>query len=97
MGGRDGELLFNGMKKLCRLAAQQCNVLNTTECYTSKYLWWYILFYVYFSIIQRIFKEREFPDGPVFRIWHFQCWGPGSIPGQGTKIPQVMQPNWLKN
>ena len=34
-------------------------------------------------------KEREFPDGPVVRTWWFHCCGPGgSIPDQGTKIPQ---------
>ena len=27
--------------------------------------------------------------GPVVRTWHFHCQGPGSIPGQGTKIPQT--------
>ena len=29
----------------------------------------------------------EFPGGPVIRTWHFHCWGPGSVPGQGTNIP----------
>ena len=33
--------------------------------------------------------HREFPGGPVVRTLHFQCWGSGSIPGQGTKIPQA--------
>ena len=33
---------------------------------------------------------REFPGGLVVRIWCFHCWGPGSIPGRGTEIPQVM-------
>ena len=36
-------------------------------------------------------KPREFPGGPVVKIQHFQCWGPGLIPGQGTNIPQAMQ------
>ena len=30
---------------------------------------------------------REFPGGPVVRTRRFHCRGPGSIPGQGTKIP----------
>ena len=30
---------------------------------------------------------REFPGGPVVRTWHFHCCGPGSMLGQGTKIP----------
>ena len=29
------------------------------------------------------------PGGPVVRTWHFHCSGTGSIPGWGTKIPQV--------
>ena len=33
---------------------------------------------------------RELPGGPVVRTWCFHCWGPGSIPGQGTKILQAM-------
>ena len=32
---------------------------------------------------------RDFSRGPVVRTWHFDCWGWGSIPGQGTKILQV--------
>ena len=31
----------------------------------------------------------EFPGGPGVRTPCFQCWGPGSIPGRGTKIPQA--------
>ena len=27
----------------------------------------------------------------MVRTWHFHCHGPGSIPGQGTKIPQAAQ------
>ena len=34
----------------------------------------------------------EFPGGPVARTWCFHCWGPGSIPGWGTKILQAV---WL--
>ena len=33
----------------------------------------------------------EFPGSPVVRTRHFHCWGPGSIPGWGTKIPQAAQ------
>ena len=41
------------------------------------------------------FRDRrvgvgEFPGALVVRTWHFYCWGPGSVPGQGTKILQVM-------
>ena len=32
---------------------------------------------------------REFSGGSVVRTWCFHCRGPGSIPGQGTKIPQA--------
>ena len=34
-------------------------------------------------------KKREFPGGLVVRILGFHCHGPGSIPGQGTEIPQA--------
>ena len=30
---------------------------------------------------------REFPGHPLVRTWCFHCWGPGSIPGGGTKNP----------
>ena len=33
---------------------------------------------------------REFPGGPVVRMWAFTAMGPGLIPGWGTKIPQAM-------
>ena len=33
---------------------------------------------------------REFPGSPMVRTQGFHCHGPGSIPGQGTKIPQAM-------
>ena len=33
----------------------------------------------------------KFPGGPVVRIQRFHCRGLGSIPGQGTKIPQAAQ------
>ena len=28
----------------------------------------------------------------MVRIWHFHCCGLGSIPGQGTEIPQAIRP-----
>ena len=34
-------------------------------------------------------ESREFPGGPVVRTQRFPCWGPGSIPDPGTKIPQA--------
>ena len=42
-----------------------------------------------------IFKHeiKEFPGGLVIRIPGFQCHGPGSIPGEGTEIPQVACPS----
>ena len=33
----------------------------------------------------------EFPGNPVVRTWRSHCWGPGSIPGRGTKIPQTVR------
>ena len=38
------------------------------------------------GIIVRFFWE--IPGGPVVRTWHFHCPGPGSSPGQETKILQ---------
>ena len=38
-------------------------------------------------------SSREFPGGPVVRTQHFHCCDTGSIPGQGTKIPQATQHN----
>ena len=35
-------------------------------------------------------QSREFPGGPVLRVPHFHCLGPGLIPGQGTKILQAL-------
>ena len=32
----------------------------------------------------------EFPDGPVVKTLLFHCGGPGSVPGQRTKILQAM-------
>ena len=29
----------------------------------------------------KMVKYQEFPCGPVVRTWHFQCGGPGLIPG----------------
>ena len=34
---------------------------------------------------------RDFSGCPVVRTPHSHCLGPGSIPGQGTRIPQAMQ------
>ena len=32
-------------------------------------------------------SPQEFPGGPVVRTQCVHCYGMGSIPGQGTKIP----------
>ena len=36
-------------------------------------------------------KTRKFPGSPVVRTGHVHCCSSGSLPGQGTKIPQAMQ------
>ena len=36
-------------------------------------------------------KLGGFPGSPVVRTRRFHCHGPGSIPGQGTKITQAAQ------
>lgn len=33
--------------------------------------------------------SQGIPGGPVVRALHAHCQGPGSVPGQGTKIPQA--------
>ena len=33
----------------------------------------------------------DFPGSPVVKTPGFQCRGMGSIPGQGTKIPQAVR------
>ena len=35
--------------------------------------------------------SKEFPGGPVVRIWCFYCWGMGSIPILKTKFLQTTQ------
>ena len=41
--------------------------------------------------VKKEIYNTQFPDGLVVRIWHFHCRGLGSIPGQGTEIPQAMR------
>ena len=36
----------------------------------------------------------KFPWSPMVKTWCFHCWSPDSIPGQGTKILQVVWPTW---
>ena len=40
-------------------------------------------------MIRTIILNWEFLGSPVVKTWCLHCWGPGSVPGQGTKIPQV--------
>ena len=40
--------------------------------------------------------SQDFPGGPVVKTPCFQCRGMGSIPGQGTKIPQAVWPKKKK-
>ena len=35
-------------------------------------------------------KDRDFPGGPVVKNLPSNAWDVGSIPGQGTKIPQAV-------
>ena len=42
-------------------------------------------------------EGQEFPGGLAVSIWGFHCCGPGSIPSQGTEIPQAMQRSQKKN
>ena len=38
----------------------------------------------------RIYSPGHFPSCPAIRTPHSQCGGPGSSPGQGTKIPHAV-------
>ena len=44
----------------------------------------------------KITWNKEFPGSPVVRTQRFHCWGPGSIPAPGAKIPQAAQPKKRK-
>ena len=41
------------------------------------------------SCMDSMTNIRKFPGGPVVGTLCFHCWGPGSIPGQGTKISKA--------
>lgn len=41
-------------------------------------------------------RNREFTGGLVVRILGSHCYGLGSVPGQGTEIPQAAQPTPTK-
>jgi len=46
------------------------------------------------KIMKTVFEKShpgEFPSNPVARTQCFHCHGQGSIPGQGTKIPQAVR------
>ena len=45
--------------------------------------------HVFISQELEIGEEREFPGGPVVRIWCFHCHDPSSTPGWGTEILQA--------
>ena len=77
--------------------------LNIYECKkksfhlkTLKYLCFLNLFLTlsthFQSNITNLIKKTnaKFPGSPVVRTQCFHCWGPGSIPGWGTKIPEAV-------
>ena len=35
---------------------------------------------------------KDFPTGPVVKVWLSNGGGVGLIPGQGTRIPRALQP-----
>ena len=57
---------------------KECNRHSKTGCDST----------MYFSPFN-VGARREFPGSPGVRTLHFYCRGPGSVPGGGTKIPQV--------
>ena len=53
-----------------------------------------IRFFGFFSVtvcasVSYLRNLWEFPGGPVVRTQHSHSRGPGSIPGEGAKIPQT--------
>ena len=51
----------------------------------------FLCFEFLFSFWRILLLWQEFPGGPVVRTRRFHCWGLGSTPGWGTKIPQAVQ------
>ena len=60
---------------------------------------WLVSFSVLSALSSRIILPKQqiskiitgkYPGGPVVRTQCFHCWGLGSIPGEGTKILQVV-------
>ena len=45
---------------------------------------------------KKIDKKRDFPGDPVVKTLYFHCSGMGSIPDQGTRMPQGMVKNKKK-
>ena len=43
------------------------------------------------STLYKLYLNRKFPSSQWLRLCTFTAEGPGSIPGQGTKIPQAMR------
>lgn len=43
------------------------------------------------GMLMMLTVELGVPGGLVVRIQHFNCCGPGSIPGWGTDSPQAVQ------
>ena len=42
------------------------------------------------KIFKKEVKQKDIPGGLVVKTQHFHCWGPGSIPGRGTKVPEAL-------
>ena len=47
------------------------------------------------TVIFQSLEKKKFAGSSVVKTGHFHCPGPGSIPGQGTKIPKAMW-HWTK-
>jgi len=43
------------------------------------------------TLVKKVGGKKEFPGSAEVKYQHFHCRGPGSIPGQETKIPQDVQ------
>ena len=46
------------------------------------------------EVWNQVVSRRDFPGSPVANTLHPSAGGPGSIPGQGTKIPHAAAKSW---
>ena len=65
-----------------------CDMLLSMTWYDVK-IWSFCKLVTHRSHLNCLYGE--FPGSPAVRTQCSHCWGPGSIPGQGTRIPWAMK------